>query len=173
MKTKLHIVFISCLIILAFSSCRKWTQDYDHRGAGVWEVQKLEVFDLDSITNDFKPVTSYNNPGFIEFYDQNSDNDNNCYYQFDTIVKQHAFKNIELYCNTPNTCYWFKDDKMRLDLWGSDPLFAEHHSVLTIKNISKNKQEWTYYSPVDFYGISSSHVNITIKEVYTVQRKSH
>ncbi len=173
MKNKLNIVFILLMVILAFTSCRKWEEHYIHRCAGAWEVQRLEIFDLDSVTNEFISVAVFENPGFIELYDNKSDKYNYCYYSFNSGVQYHAFYCLETSCNVKNHCWWIKDDKMRWDIWEVDGGLAERHLFFTINEMSKDKQEWTYYTSSDYYGLSKNTQNITIKEVYTVERKSH
>lgn len=161
------------MLILVFSSCRKWEDYYIHRQAGAWEIQKLEIFDLDSLTHDFNLVLAYDTPGVVELYDSNSDKYNYCYYSFNSGVKYHLFYIIETLCNVKNHCWWLKDNKMRSDFWEVDGGGAERHIFFSVKEINKNKQEWTYFTNGDTYGLSKNKIFITIKEVYTVERKKY
>jgi len=161
----LLLILVNIMLIISCSETYNYAGDV-HKQAGVWQIEKIEHFVWDSLTNDFKLSESADEPGYFHLYDNDNTSTiaylNNCHYVIDDTIQLWAPQALAQ-ITTSKWIYWFCENN-RLTLWAAD-IYSEIGVVYTIKKIGLNKQEWSYFMPVGG--------GIFQKEMLTLVHKSH
>ena len=151
------IYLIAILFVVLQTGCEKAAKHFNHKYYGAWEVKKTEYYTMDSTSGTFKLQNTQNDCGSMYLYDQKSDDQNECYYDFPDSLKPEVISILEGSSIADGKCYWFADQHDRLTFWYMSSSL-DFYIILRIKKISANNHEWTYIA------------GNTIKEVLTVER---
>lgn len=152
-------------IILCLYSC---DEDFNeiHDMAGVWEIESIEHYEVDTITKDLVLKETYTDAGYFYFYDNNKTSDlnnmNSMYFHIEDSAKCNATEHLIASSGGSTGFYWYADDTDRLNLYVFNSAeWTDYFSVYTIASKGKRKQEWHFFQIVNGY---------VIKEVLHVKR---